>query len=120
MGLVLVIPPQVDLISDLKKEAAQKAKWGIEQGFIKRASEVKPVARDGFDGFFIEMDNTKGTHDFTGGLVHSSRKTEVASIMLLGVQGDEASLQLFEKVLASVKLAGAAPVVSKPAKNPQQ
>jgi hypothetical protein len=119
IGLILVIPPQADLMGDLKREAGEKAKWGIEQGFIKRASEVKPVARDGFDGFYIAMDNAKGTHDFTGGLVHSSRKTEVVSIMLLGVQGDEASPQAFEKLLGSVNLSGTASTAGKSANNPQ-
>lgn len=103
VGLVLVVPPGADLMGDLKQEAGQKAKWGIEQGFIKWASEVHPVAQGGFDGFFIEVVNARGTHDFTGGLVHSSRKAEVSSIMLLGTQGGDA-IQVFENVLASVRL----------------
>lgn len=92
------------LDGDLKRGAGQKAKWGIEQGLIKQASGVQPIIRDGFDGFYIEMDNSHGTHDFVGGLAHSSRKTEVVSIMLINAPGDETSLHEFNNLISGIKL----------------
>jgi len=105
VGMVLVVPAKADLIGDLKSEAANKAKWGIQQGYIKWASDAKAITRDGFEGFVLEMENAKGTHDFAGGLTHSSRRTEVVAVQMLGAPADAKSAQTFEKLLSSVSLA---------------
>ena len=96
------LPAQADLMGDLIKEAPEKAKWGIEHGFIKSASPVTPLARDGFDGFYLETEENDGSHSFVGGLELSSRKTEVIQLTFTAVKGETAPAT-FQKVLASVR-----------------
>ena len=106
LGVVWAIPPQAALMDDLKREVPQKAQWGIQQGYIRRASPVQSIARDGFDGFCFHMENSKGTHDYVGGLTHFSRKGEVIQISMLGVKEGDSNGDRFEKLLASVRLEG--------------
>ena len=84
VAIVYRIPPQVDLMGDLRKEAPEKAKWGIERGFIRSASPITPVARDGFEGFYLETESSSGSHDFSGGLVESSHKTDLIQVSFVG------------------------------------
>jgi len=99
---ILDVPPQADLIGDLKRELPQKAKWAVEQGIIKSQSEVHTVTHDGVDGFFTDSVDGRGTHMFSGALAQPTRSNEVYLVTLSNATGDDAAV--FQGLMDSVRL----------------
>lgn len=88
------------LMGELRKEAPEKAKWGIERGLLRSASLITPVAWDGG----LETESSSGSHNFSGGLVEPSHKTDLTQVSFVG-SGSENALGMFRKVFSNVLLA---------------
>jgi hypothetical protein len=102
VAAVLHVPVTANLIADLEKQAPDKVKFGIQQGFIRSASAVKPVNRAGFDGFYFDSESTDGTHDFSGGLASLDHKTEIVQLTMLRAGNYADTTRLFESIINSV------------------
>jgi hypothetical protein len=98
------LPPQADLMLDLKEEAQAKAKWGTESGFVRRASDVKPLAKEGFEGFKIEFESSDGSMMITGGLQPVNSKTQIIQIEFITGRGESAAVQIFDQTISSIEL----------------
>lgn len=107
-------PPQIELMTALKQDAPAKAKWGIEQGLIKRASEVHSADRDGFEGFTMELEGSDGSSIRIGGMMHPSHEGDVIQLQFTAAKGGEAAAETFGKVFASVRLADASDPIPQP------
>lgn len=100
------IPPQSDLVNLLKNQAEEKAKWGIQQGYIKKYLGIVPVDDQSLSGFYIKSIGTEGDVQVSGGLEHKKLKNTLVQLTLLCPKSwDELkATSILTSVLESVKL----------------
>jgi hypothetical protein len=93
-----------NLMATLRAEVPEKVRWGIDQGLIKRASAMTSVARDGFEGFQMEMESPSGEQRWIGGLTHSRLGGEVIQFQITAAPQENLA-ETFGRVLDSARLA---------------
>jgi hypothetical protein len=100
------IPPQSDLVNLLKNQAEEKAKWGIQQGYIQKYLGLVPLDDKQFCGFYIKCIGTSGEVQISGGLEHKKLKGALVQLTLLCPKTwDELkATNTLTSVLESVKL----------------
>jgi hypothetical protein len=96
------------------KEAASKAKWGIEKGIIRQASDARPVSKEGFSGFEVQYENSDGSLAYTCGLESLTRQGEVIQFQLIAGANEEAPAKILDMLLDSVQMSGASPPSQSP------
>lgn len=77
------IPPETDLINTLKNQAEDKAKWGIQQGFIKKYLGLTPIDNAYFSGFYVKFIGKNSEVQISGGLEHKNLKNTLIQLSLL-------------------------------------
>ena len=77
------IPPQSDLVNLLKNQAEDKAKWGIQQGYIQKYLGLVPIDNNQFSGFYVKCIGKSGEIQISGGLEHKKLKNTLVQLTLL-------------------------------------
>ena len=77
------IPPQSDLINVLKNQAEEKAKWGVQQGYIHKYLGLMPLDDEQFSGFYVKTIGRNGEVQVSGGLEHKKLKNTLVQLTLL-------------------------------------
>jgi hypothetical protein len=100
------IPPQSDLVNLLKNQAEEKAKWGIQQGYIQKYLGLVPLDDTQFSGFYVKFIGKSGEVQISGGLEHKKLKDTLVQLTLLCPKTwDELkATNTLTSVLESVKL----------------
>lgn len=100
------IPPQSDLVNVLKNQAEEKAKWGIQQGYIQKYLGLVPLDDKQFSGFYIKCIGTSGEVQISGGLEHKKLKNTLVQLTLFCPKtwNDLKATQTLTSVLKSVEL----------------
>jgi hypothetical protein len=100
------IPPQSDLVNLLKNQSEQKAKWGIQQGYIQKYLGLVPLNNKQFSGFYVKAIGKRGEVQITGGLEHKNLKSTLVQLTLFCPKAwDELkATNTLNSVLKSVKL----------------
>lgn len=106
VAVIMSMPPQPDLISILKQQAAEKMKWGIREGYIRSSSEVKPLNVNDFTGFYIIAVNKNGVFNVSGGAMHVEHPNEIIQLTLIcPKEWNEASAtDIFERIFKTIRL----------------
>lgn len=81
------IPPQSDLVNLLKNQAEDKAKWGIQQGYIQKYLGLVPIDNKQLSGFYVKCIGTNGEMQISGGLEHKKLKNTLIQLTLLCPKG---------------------------------
>ena len=100
------IPPQSDLVNLLKNQAEEKAKWGVQQGYIQKYLGLVPLDDEQFSGFYVKFIGTSGEVQISGGLEHKKLKGTLVQLTLLCPKTwDEVkATNTLTSILESVKL----------------
>lgn len=77
------IPPQSDHINVLRNQAEEKAKWGVEQGYIHKFLDLVPIDDEQFSGFYIKTIGRNGEVQVSGVLEHKRLKNTLIQLTLL-------------------------------------
>jgi hypothetical protein len=100
----MTVPLEDHLMERRAKEAQGKATWGVEHGLIKRVSDVRPLRRDGYEGFEIDFDNPDGSKTFTAGLQSLKEPTQLIQLQWTPKTTEQSSLEAFGRAVNSVHL----------------
>jgi hypothetical protein len=100
------IPPQSDFVNLLKNQSEEKAKWGIQQGYIQKYLGLVPLDNKQFSGFYVKAIGTRGEVKISGGLEHKKLKSTLVQLTLFCPKAwDELkATNTLNSVLKSVKL----------------
>lgn len=80
--MIMQLPRQEGLFAQLRGEAADKAKWGIQQGFITRASKTVAIEKKDYEGFYLTMAHADKSLDSVAGLMHKDHQGQMVNIQL--------------------------------------
>lgn len=100
------IPPQSDLINLLKNQAEEKAKWGIQQGYIKKYLGIVSLDDKHYSGFYVKFIGTDGGVQVSGALAHKKLQNTLVQLTLLSPKAwDELkATNTLTSILETVKL----------------
>ena len=100
------VPPQSDLVNLLKDQAEEKAKWGIEQGYIKKYLGLVPFDNQQFSGFYVKSIGMDGNVQISSGLEHKKLKNTLIQLTLLCPKSWDVlkATNTLTSILESVKL----------------
>ena len=100
------VPPRSHLVKLLKNQAEDKAKWGIQHGYIKKYLGLVPLDDRQFSGFYVKFIGTGGEVQVSGGLEHKRLKNTLVQLTLLCPKAwDEVkATKILASVLESLKL----------------
>jgi hypothetical protein len=100
------VPPQSNLVTLLKSQAEEKAKWGIQQGYIKKYLGFVSLDDEKFSGFYVKCIGTNGEMQISGGLEHKNLKNTMVQITLLCPKSwdQDMAVHIFSALLNSVGL----------------
>jgi hypothetical protein len=109
--VVFDVPPQADLLSELKGEAPEKASWGIKNGYIRKYLGLTSIDGDSFSGFYIIAVGNHGELQISGGLQPKRAKNTILQLTLLSPVGwDQTTVaNLLGAILGSVTLTSRGP-----------
>ncbi len=96
------LPPQEGLFAQLRNEAADKAKWGIQQGFITTASKTTALAKQDFDGFYLTMAHADKSLAGIAGLMHKQHQGRVINLQLTASAASKWTNGQLEKELLQI------------------
>jgi hypothetical protein len=77
------VPPQSDLITLLKSQAADKAAWGVREGYIRKYLGLVSIDDEQFDGFYTKTVGKDGGIQVSAGLEHKKLKNTIVQLTLL-------------------------------------
>lgn len=100
------IPPRSDLINLLKKQAEDKAKWGIQQKYIKKYLGLVSINDKQFSGFIVKCVGNSGEIQISGGLENKKLKGTLLQLTLLcpGAWDETKAVNTITSILESAKL----------------
>ncbi|WP_395745381.1 hypothetical protein [Prosthecobacter sp.] len=119
IAVALSIPPQADLINTLRREAGQKAEWGVQQGYIRQYLGLVAVDDGELSGFYIKSIGKGGGVEVSGGLEHKKLKNTLIQLTLIAPKSwdMEKAVSTLKPLLKSIRLPGEASEKT-PAKQP--
>jgi hypothetical protein len=101
--VVLMQLPHTDgLFAQLRDEAADKAKWGIQQGFITHASRTSPIDKLGFEGFYLTVSQADQSCVALAGLMHNQHLGQMLNLQLMASKDSHWTEAQAEKHLAEI------------------
>lgn len=104
--VTFTIPPQSDLVNLLRNQADEKAKFGIEQGYIKEYLGLVVLDNSQFSGFYVKFIGMNGEIQISAGLEHKALKNTLIQLTLLSPKDwdDGSAEDALTSILESVKL----------------
>jgi hypothetical protein len=90
----------------LKNQAEDKAKFGIEQGYVKKYLGLESLDNRQFTGFYVKFIGINGEIQISGGLEYKmSKNTLVQLTLLCPLDWDEGkAVDTLNSILESVQL----------------
>jgi hypothetical protein len=100
------VPSQANLIPLLKSQAADKADWGVRNGYIRKYLGLVPIDNENLSGFYVKNIGKSGNIEVSGGLEHKKLKNTIIQLTVLSPKAwDEAkATNSLSAVLKSVVL----------------
>jgi hypothetical protein len=104
LAVGMTVPLEDHLMDRRAKEARDKAKWGVEHGLVKRASDVRPLRRGGYESFEIDFDNPDGSKTFTAGIQSLKEPTQLIQLQWTPNTAEQSSFEAFGRAVNTVHL----------------
>jgi len=96
------MPYKEGLFSQLREEAADKAKWGIQQGFIAHASTIMQINKPDFEGFYITVSQADNSLTGSAGMMHKNHQGQMLNIQLMASTASNYTDAQLEKELLNI------------------
>jgi ankyrin repeat protein len=100
--ILMQLPPIDGLFDQLRNEAADKAKWGIQQGYITHASKPTTIKKVGFDGFVLTVSQSDQSCTSLAGLMHDHHPGQMLSLQLMASKDSHLSEEQTERQLDQI------------------